>query len=117
MGCVRYDKHQILTPKKGEKDVHEKNQGKRHGEKGPRHEKYILSFLHKRLVVLDISFSPTYLYLDKDVSSSLCPKVGQNFYISIVEIWYMDFSKKKEERVLLMISSVEIKILLHLLVL
>ena len=50
--------------------------------------------------------------LDMGVSSSFCPKVGQNFYIAIVEIWCIDSKKKREERVLLMISSVEIIILL-----
>ena len=50
-----------------------------------------------------------------DVSSSLCPKIGQNSYISIVEIWCTDFRKKREERIFLMISNV--KIFVHLLLL
>ena len=72
----------------------------------------LLSYQLSKVGYLDHLPSIFYPSLDMGFSTSLYPKVGQNFYISSVEIWCIGSKKKKEERVLLIISSVEINILL-----
>ena len=95
--------------------MYEKFKGEeRCGMKGWREVCCIYSFFltnNQRLVVR--AFSPIFCpSLDMNFCLLFVQVLNKNFYISSIEIWCMNFRKKREENILLMISSIEIIILL-----